>query len=97
MRHSALRSRDFANVCALMNVSLLIAAGAYYFFLDEKVTKTDRRELMNTYKNRQQVNKSRQKKASPTGLYLWPAFLSGRRSFTTTPARTSLSTPKNAA
>jgi hypothetical protein len=32
-------------------VSLLIAAAAYYFFLDEKVTKTDSRELMNTYKN----------------------------------------------
>jgi hypothetical protein len=48
-----------------MCVSLLIAAGAYYFFLDEKVTKTDRRELMNTYQNKQQVNKSRQKKASP--------------------------------
>jgi hypothetical protein len=48
----------------LMNVSLLIAAEAYFFSLDRKEAKDQNR-----------------KKLPPTGHYLWPAFLSGHRSF----------------
>jgi hypothetical protein len=38
-----------------MNVSPLIAADAYYFFLDEKVTKTKRSDLMNATKKRKVI------------------------------------------
>jgi hypothetical protein len=36
---------------AMIYASLLIAAGAFYFWLDPKVTNTKRSDFMNTLKN----------------------------------------------